>query len=51
MEELSEKVGVLGRPRASADYNYSEGDYTNRMEGESWIQTTNVAITSTVADQ
>jgi len=24
--ELSEKVGVLGRPRASADHNHSEGD-------------------------
>jgi len=24
--EISEKVGVLGRPRASDDCNYSEGD-------------------------
>jgi len=24
--ELSEKAGVLERPRVSADYNYSEGD-------------------------
>jgi len=24
--ELSKKAGVLERPRASADYNFSEGD-------------------------
>jgi len=35
MEEFPEKAGVLGRPRASADYNYSEGDYTNRRVGGS----------------
>jgi len=28
--QLSEKAGVLGRPRASADYKYSEGDKTKR---------------------
>jgi len=28
--ELSETAGVLGRPRASADYNYSEEDKTHR---------------------
>jgi len=32
--ELSEKAGVFGRPRESADCNYSEGDKTNRrVEG------------------
>jgi len=50
--ELSKKAGVLGRPRASAGYNYSERDKTNRRVGESWIQITNVgSITSTAADQ
>ena len=33
--ELSKKSGVLGRPRASADYNYSERDETNRRVGGS----------------
>jgi len=50
--ELSKKAGVLGRPRASADYNYSGGDKTNRRVGGSWIQITNVgSIPSTAADQ
>ena len=50
--ELSKKAEVLGRPRASADYNYSERDKTNRSVGGSWIQITNVgSITSTAADQ
>jgi len=50
--DLSEKAGVLGRPRASADYNNSEGDKTNRRVGGSWIEITNVGIiTSTAADQ
>jgi len=50
--ELSKKAGVLGGPPASADYNYSEGDKTNRRVGGSWIQITNVGIiTSTAADQ
>jgi len=50
--ELSEKAEGLGRPRAGTDYNYSEGDYTNRKVGGSWIQITNVGnITSTAADQ
>jgi len=50
--ELSEKAGVLGSPRASADYNYSEKDRTNRRVGGSWEQKTNVgSITSTAADQ
>jgi hypothetical protein len=50
--ELSEKAGVFGRPWASADYNYSEGDYANRRVGGSWVQITNVgSITSTAADQ
>jgi len=50
--ELSEKAGVLGRPRASADYNYLEGDKTIRRVGGSGIQITNVGIiTSTAADQ
>jgi len=50
--ELSEKAGVLGRPRASADYNYSERDKKNRRVGGSWIQITNVSIiTSTATDQ
>ena len=31
--ELFKKAGVLGRPRASADYNYSERDKTNRRVG------------------
>jgi hypothetical protein len=49
--ELSKKAGVLGRPRASADYNYSKRDQTNRTLGRSWIQITNVgSITSTAAD-
>jgi len=31
--ELSEKAGALGRPRASADHDYSEGDYrTEELE-------------------
>ena len=37
--ELSEKTGVLGRPRASADYNHSERDKTNRRVGGSWKET------------
>ena len=46
------KAGVLGRPRASADYNYSEKDKTNRRVVGSWIQITNMgSITSTAADQ
>jgi len=50
--ELSKKSGMLGRPRASADYNYSKRDETNRRVGGSWIQITNVGIiTSTAADQ
>jgi len=50
--QLSEKAGVWGRPGVSADYNYSEGDKTNRRVGGSWIQITNVGIlTSTAADQ
>jgi len=50
--ELSEKAGVLGRPRASADYNYSEGDKTKIRVGGSWIQINNVGIiASTAADQ
>jgi len=50
--EFPEKAGGLGRPRASADYNYSERDETNRRVGGSWIQITNVgSITSTAADQ
>jgi len=50
--ELSKKAGVLGRPRASADYNYSEEDKTNGRVGGSWIQITNVGIImSTAADQ
>jgi len=40
--ELSKKAGVLGRPRASADYKYSERDKTNRRVAGSWIQITNV---------
>jgi len=28
--ELSKKAGVLGKPRASADYKYSERDQKNR---------------------
>jgi len=40
--ELFKKAGVLGRPRASADSNYSERDETNRRVGGSWIQITNV---------
>jgi len=40
------------RPRASAHYNYSERDKTNRRVGGSWIQITNVGrIMSTAADQ
>ena len=31
--ELSEKAGVVGRPRASADYNYSE---KRQNEQKSW---------------
>jgi len=50
--ELCKKAAVLGRPRASADYNYLERDKTNRRVGGSWIQSTNVGgITSTAADQ
>jgi len=50
--ELSERAGVLGRPRASTDHNYSEGDYTNRNVGGSWIHITNVGrLTSTAADR
>jgi len=50
--ELSKKAGVLGRPRASADYYHSERDKTNRRVGGSWIQITNVgSITSIAADQ
>jgi len=50
--ELSKKAGVLGRPRASADYKYSERDKKNRRVEGSWIQITNVgSITSTAADQ
>jgi len=50
--ELSKKARVLGRPRASADYNYSERDKTNRRVGGSWIQITNVgSVTSTATDQ
>jgi len=50
--ELSKKAEVLGRPRASADYNYSERDKTIRRAGGSWIQITNVgSITSTAADE
>jgi len=50
--ELSKKAGVLGRPRASADYNYSEGDKRNSRVGINWIQITNVEIiTSTAVDQ
>jgi len=50
--ELSERAGALGRPRASADYNYSEGDETNRRVGGSWIQITNVgSIAISAADQ
>jgi len=30
--DLSEKAGVLGRPRASADCNYSEASETKRTE-------------------
>jgi len=46
------KAGVLGRPRASDDYNYLERDKTNRRVGGSWMQITNVgSITSTAADQ
>jgi len=50
--ELSKKAGLLRRPRASADYNYSEGDKTNKKVGRSWIQILNVGIiTSTAANQ
>jgi len=50
--ELSKNSGVLGRPRASADYNCSEGDKTNRRFEGSWTKITNVGfITSTAADQ
>jgi len=50
--ELFKNAAVLGRPRASADYNYSERDKTNRRVGGSWIQISNVgSITSTAADQ
>jgi len=50
--ELSKKVGILGRPRTSADYKNSEGDKTHRRVEGSWIQITNVSIiTSTAADQ
>jgi len=50
--ELSKKAAVLGRPRASADYNYLERDKMNRRVGGSWIQITTVgSITSTAADQ
>jgi len=49
--ELSKKAGVLGRPRASADYNYSEGDKMNRRVKINWIQITNMGIiTSTAVD-
>jgi len=42
----------MGRPRASADYNYSEGDKTNGRVGGSWIQIINVgSIMSTAVDQ
>jgi len=45
------KARVLGRPRASANYNYSERNKTNRRVGGSWIQITNVgSITSTAAE-
>jgi len=50
--ELSKNAGVLGRPRASADYICLGGDKTNRRVGGSWIQITNVGfITGTAADQ
>jgi len=50
--DFSEKAGVLGRPRASADYNYSRGDKKNTRVGGSCIKITNVGIvTSTAADQ
>jgi len=50
--ELSKKAGVLERPRAGADYNYSEREKTNRRVGGSWIQITNVGSSkSTAADQ
>jgi len=50
--ELSKKAGVLGRPRASVDYKYSERDQKNRRVGGSGIQITNVgSIMSTAADQ
>jgi len=42
--ELSKEAGVLGRPRASADYNFSEGDKTDRRVEGSWIQLTNVRL-------
>ena len=42
--ELSKKAGVFGRPRASADYKYSERDKTKGGVGGSWIQITNVGI-------
>ena len=48
---FSKIAGVLGRPRASADYNYSERDKTNNRVGGNCIQITNVgSITSTTAD-
>jgi len=35
---------VLGRPRTSADYKYSERDKTNRRVKGSWIQITKWAV-------
>jgi len=50
--QLSGKAEVLGRPPASATYNYPEVDQINRRVGGSWILITNVdSITSTAADQ
>jgi len=50
--ELSKRAGAWGRPRASADYNYSQGDETKKRVGGSWIQITNVgSIAITAADQ
>jgi len=49
---FSGKAPVLGRPQASADCNYLEGDLTNRRVAGSRIQIANVGrITSTAADQ
>ena len=50
--EFSKTAGLLAIPRASANYNYSERDKTNKRVEGSWIQITNMgSITSTAADR